>query len=136
MRLPGRAVRLSIFVGESDSWHHKPLYNEVVHRARKAGLAGATVVRGIEGFGASSVIHRARLFRLSQDMPLLIVIADEEDRIRSFLPQLDELDINGLITLDEVEVVRYAAATPQRKHWWQGGRRARRRDVQADEDRE
>lgn len=110
MKLPGRALRLSIFVGEGDVWQHKSLYTEIVHRAHKAGLAGATVLRGIEGFGATSVIHRPYLFRLSADMPLLIVIADAEERIRSFLPQLDELDISGLITLDEVEVVRYVAA--------------------------
>lgn len=113
MKLPGRALRLSIFVGEGDIWHHRSLYAEIVHRARKAGLAGATVLRGIEGFGATSVIHRPHLFRLGQDMPLLIVIADEEERVRSFLPQLDELDISGLITLDEVEVVRYVDRRPE-----------------------
>ena len=67
MKLSGRALRLSIFVGEGDLWHHKPLYAEIVHRARRAGLAGATVLRGIEGFGATSVIHRPHLFRLSDD---------------------------------------------------------------------
>ncbi|MGI9003971.1 MAG: DUF190 domain-containing protein [Pseudonocardia sp.] len=106
MTLPGRALRLSIFVGAGDVWHHKSLYTEIVHRAHQAGLAGATVLRGIEGFGATSVIHRPHLFQLSENVPLLIVIADAEERIRSFLPQLDELDISGLITLDEVEVVR------------------------------
>lgn len=116
MTLPGRALRLSIFVGSCDVWHHRSLYAEIVHRAHHAGLAGATVLRGIEGFGATSVIHRPHLFRLSDDLPLLIVIADEEDRIRSFLPQLDELDISGLITLDEVEVVRFVAAAPRHKH--------------------
>src|SRR2546423_12784484 len=97
-------------VGEGDLWHNKPLYAEIVHRARRAGLAGATVLRGIEGFGATSVIHRPHLFRLSEDLPLLIVIADTEERIRAFLPDLDELEISGMITLDEVEVVRYEAA--------------------------
>lgn len=107
MRQPGRALRLSIFVGEGDIWHHKPLYSEIVHRAHKAGLAGATVLRGIEGFGANSRIHTAHLFRLSQDLPLLILIVDAEDRIREFLPQLDELVTNGMVTLDEVEAVVY-----------------------------
>lgn len=111
MTLSERAVRLSIFVGESDLWHHKPLYAEIVHRAHKAGLAGATVVRGIEGFGANSRIHAPRLFRLSEDLPMLIVIVDAEERVRAFLPQLDELDIGGLVLLDEVEVVRYAAGS-------------------------
>lgn len=109
MQLSGRAMRLSIFVGESDLWQHKPLYTEIVHRAHAAGLAGATVLRGIEGFGATSVIHRPHRFRLSEDLPLLIVIADTEERIRAFLPSLDELEISGMITLDEVEVIRYEA---------------------------
>lgn len=120
MKLSGRALRLSIFIGEGDTWHHKSLYAEIVHRAHKAGLAGATVIRGIEGFGASSRIHTTHLFRLSSDLPQLIVIVDAEDRIREFLPQLDELEISGLVILDEVDVVRYVA--DERKH--RGLRRA------------
>ena len=118
MKLSGRAVRLSIFVGEGDLWHHKPLYAEIVHRAHKAGLAGATVVRGLEGFGASSRIHTPHLFRLSDDLPLLIVIVDNEDRVEEFLPQLDDLDISGLVFRDEVDVIRYiAAAAPKKSRW-------------------
>jgi len=109
VKLSGRALRLSIFIGEDDIWHHRALYAEIVHRAHKAGLAGATVIRGIEGFGASSRIHTPHLFRLSSDLPLLIVIIDAESRVREFLPQLDELDISGLMTLDEVDVIRYVA---------------------------
>jgi PII-like signaling protein len=109
VKLSGRALRLSIFIGEDDIWHHKALYAEIVHRAHKAGLAVATVIRGIEGFGASSRIHTPHLFRLSSDLPLLIVIIDAEARVREFLPQLDELDISGLMTLDEVDVIRYVA---------------------------
>jgi uncharacterized protein len=109
MATTGRAMRLSIFVGENDSWHRKPLYTEIVHRARRAGLAGATVVRGIEGYGANSRIHTPHLFRLSDDLPLLITIVDDERRVREFLPQLDELDINGLVVLDEVETVAWPA---------------------------
>jgi PII-like signaling protein len=108
---------LSIFVGDGDTWHHKPLYTEIVHRAHKAGLAGATVIHGIEGYGATSHIHTTHLFRLSEDLPLLILIADEEDHIRAFLPQLDDLDISGLITLDEVETVRYTLPEHKHAHW-------------------
>lgn len=108
MKLAGRAMRLSIFIGESDTWHHRSLYAEIVRRAHKAGLAGATVIRGIEGFGASSRIHTAHMFRLSNDLPVLIVIIDAEDRVREFLAQLDDLGIGGLVMLDEVHVVRYA----------------------------
>jgi uncharacterized protein len=121
VKLSGRAVRLSIFVGEGDLWHHKPLYAEIVHRAHRAGLAGATVVRGLEGFGAGSRIHTPRLFRLSEDLPLLIVIIDGADRVEEFLPQLDDLDISGLVFRDEVDVIRYVAAPkesrrPHRSH--------------------
>jgi uncharacterized protein len=116
VKLSGRAVRLSIFVGEGDLWHHKPLYAEIVHRAHQAGLAGATVVRGLEGFGASSRIHTPHLFRLSEDLPLLIVIVDSSDRIDQFLPQLDDLDISGLVFRDEVEVIRYSAE-PKPSRW-------------------
>ncbi|RAS65865.1 hypothetical protein C8D87_104416 [Lentzea atacamensis] len=109
MRPAGRALRLSIFVGESDRWRHRSLYTEIARRAHKAGLAGATAIRGIEGFGASSRIHTKHLFRLSNDLPVLIVIIDAEDRIRGFLPQLDDLNIGGLVMLDEVHVVKYTA---------------------------
>lgn len=108
MTTPGRALRLSIFLDEGDVWRHKPLHTEIVHRARKAGLAGATVIRGIEGYGATSRIHTTHLFRLGADLPLLVLIVDEERRVREFLPQLDELDISGLVALDQVETVRYA----------------------------
>jgi PII-like signaling protein len=107
MKLEGRALRLSIFVGEDDTWHHKPLYHEIVHRARSAGLAGATVLRGIEGFGASSRIHTTRLLSLSEDLPLVVIVVDAEDKIRAFLPELDELVSEGMVILDEVEVIRY-----------------------------
>ena len=107
-RLTGTALRVTIFIGESDLWHHKPVYTEIVHRAHKAGLAGASVFRGIEGFGASSLIHTVRLLSLSEDLPVAIVIVDDEKRIRAFLPQLDELVTEGLVILDDCEVIRYA----------------------------
>ena len=106
-RLNGTALRVTIFVGESDTWHHKPLYSEIVHRAHHAGLAGASVFRGIEGFGASSLIHTARLLSLSEDLPVAVVIVDDQARIRAFLPQLDELVAEGLVILDDCEVIRY-----------------------------
>ncbi|TWV31284.1 DUF190 domain-containing protein [Streptomyces misionensis] len=105
--LTGRALRLTVYVGEDDTWHHKPLYSEIVHRAHTAGLAGASVFRGIEGFGASSRIHTSRLLSLSEDLPVAVVVVDTEERIRAFLPQLDELVREGLVTLDDCEVVRY-----------------------------
>lgn len=107
MKLEGSSTRLSIFVGEDDQWHHKPLYTEIVHRAHAAGLAGASVLRGIEGYGASSRIHTTRLLSLSEDLPVVIVIVDAEERIRAFLPQLDELVTEGLVIIDPVEVIRY-----------------------------
>ena len=113
MKLEGPAVRLTIFVGEDDQWHHRPLYHEIVHRAHAAGLAGASVLRGVEGFGASSRIHTTRLLSLSEDLPMAIVIVDREDRIRAFLPELDELVSEGLVILDPVEVIRYVGREPR-----------------------
>ncbi|MEV0350186.1 DUF190 domain-containing protein [Nonomuraea sp. NPDC050680] len=107
MKLAGAALRLTIFVGDTDTWHHKPLYHEIVHRAHAAGLAGASVFRGIEGYGASNHIHTARILSLSEDLPVSIVIVDAAERIRAFLPRLDELISEGLVILEEVEVIRY-----------------------------
>jgi len=108
MSLSGTALRMTVFISENDQFHHRPLYTEIVHRAHAAGLAGASVVRGCEGFGASSRIHTSRLLSLGESLPVLIIIIDRPDRIREFLPQVSELVTKGLITLDEVEVVRYA----------------------------
>ncbi len=107
MRLHGPARRLTIFVGESDQYRHRPLYAEIVRRAHQAGLAGASVFRGIEGFGASTVIHAAGLFHLREDLPCVIVVVDSPERIDAFVPQLDELIGSGLVVLDDVEVYRY-----------------------------
>ncbi|MFJ2814840.1 DUF190 domain-containing protein [Streptomyces sp. NPDC091279] len=105
--LTGPALRLTVYIGENDTWHRKPLYTEIVHRAHAAGLAGASVFRGVEGFGASSLIHTSRLLSLSEDLPVAIVVVDTEERVRAFLPQLDALVDGGLVTLDACEVVRH-----------------------------
>jgi len=108
MKLEGPGERLTIFVGESDQHGHRPLYTEIVERAHDAGLAGATVVRGFEGFGASSRIHTARILRMSEDLPVVIIIVDQRERIDAFLPVLDELISEGLVVREEVEIVKYA----------------------------
>ena len=108
MALTGPATRLTVIIGETDQWHHKPVYTEIVHRAHQAGLAGASVFRGIEGFGKSHHIHTTRILSLSEDLPAAVVIVDTRDKIEAFLPQVDELVTEGLVFLDEVEVVKYA----------------------------
>ncbi|MEU9200794.1 DUF190 domain-containing protein [Streptomyces sp. NPDC048332] len=100
-------LRLTVLVGESDTWHHRPVCTEIVHRAHAAGLAGASVFRGVEGFGASSMIHTQRLLSLSEDLPVAVVIVDTEERIRAFLPLITELTA-GPVTLDACEIVRSA----------------------------
>lgn len=107
----GPATRLTILIGENDRWNHRPLSGEIVHRAHQAGLAGASVFHGVEGFGASSMIHTSRLLSLSEDLPVAVVIVDTDERVRAFLPRLAELDIEGLITLDGCEVVRHTGRT-------------------------
>jgi uncharacterized protein len=103
----GAALRLTVIVGESDVIHHRPLYAEIVHRARQAGLAGASVFRGIEGYGASRQIHTQRLLNLSEDLPVSVVIVDEPDQVERFLPVVEELVAEGLVMVDDVRVVRH-----------------------------
>lgn len=113
MRLHGRACRLTIYIGETDQFRHRPLYAEIVHRAHTMGLAGASVFRGIEGFGASSLIHTNRILSLSEDLPLAIVIVDTEERVEEFLAELDELVTEGLVTVEPVEVYRYVGRSAE-----------------------
>jgi PII-like signaling protein len=116
MKLEGHQKRLTIFIGESDRHGHTPLATEIVHRAHAAGLAGASVFRGVEGFGASHHIHTTRILSLSDDLPIAITIVDTGDRITQFLEQLDELITEGLVIVEDVEVVKYVgrpASTPR-----------------------
>jgi|SRR5579872_2388795 len=114
MRLEGDAIILRIFVGESDRWHGKPLYEAIVERARAEGLAGATVLRGIEGFGADSRMHTSRILRLSEDLPIVIEIVDRQSEIDRILPLLDEMIGEGLVTTERVHVVAYRSSQDNR----------------------
>jgi PII-like signaling protein len=107
VRVEGEGVLLRIFVGEADRWHGKPLYEAIVERARREGLAGATVLRGIEGFGAHSRVHTSRILRLSEDLPVVIEIVDRQERIDAILPALDEMVAEGLVTTEKVHVIAY-----------------------------
>jgi PII-like signaling protein len=111
VKIEGQAMLVRVYIGESDQWHGKPLYQAIVERLREQGLAGATVLRGSEGFGAKAHIHTTRILRLSEDLPVLIETVDQEDRIRAILPELDEMVGDGLITLERVEVVAYRASS-------------------------
>jgi len=107
MQIPHEAVLLRIFIGESDRWEHKPLYEAIVLKARELHLAGATVLRGPMGFGKSSRLHTAKILRLSMDLPLVIEIVDSEEKINAFLPELDKMIGGGLVTLEQVKVIQY-----------------------------
>lgn len=107
MTLEGPALRLSILVDEDDQFHHRPLYSEIVHRAHAAGLAGASVFHGIEGFGAASRIHTNRLLSLADDLPVLVLIVDAAAKVEAFLPQVTELVGGGLVMVEDVRVVRH-----------------------------
>lgn len=109
MHLPEDAVLLRVFIGESDRYRHRPLYEAIVLKARELHLAGATVLRGPMGFGASSRIHTAKIIQLSMDLPLVVEIVDTEEKINSFLPVLDEMMRGGLVTLEKARVIRYRA---------------------------
>jgi len=109
MHLPRDAMLLRIFIAESDRWHHQPLYEALVLKAREMQLAGATVLRGPMGFGKSSRIHTAKILRLSFDLPLVVELVDTEEKINGFLPVIDEMMKGGLVTLEKVRVIDYRA---------------------------
>ena len=113
MQIPHDAVLLRIFIGESDRWHHQPLYEALVLKAREMHLAGATVLRGPMGFGKSSRMHTAKILRLSMDLPLVIEMVDSEEKINLFLPVLDEMMKGGLVTLEKARVIDYRADVNQ-----------------------
>lgn len=111
MNIVGPGMLLRVYIGEKDQSNGVPLYQAIVERLRERGMAGATVLRGIEGFGAHARLHTTRLLRLSEDLPVLIELVDTEQRIRGVLPELDDMVGDGLITLERVEIVAYRGRT-------------------------
>jgi len=109
MKIPTDGYLLRIFIGESDHWHGKPLYEAIVMKARELHLAGATVVRGPMGFGANSRVHTTKILRLSEDLPMIVEIVDAKEKIDELMPHIDEMVQEGLVTLEPVQVIRYRA---------------------------
>lgn len=110
MNIPEEGYLLRIFVGESDKVGHRPLYEVIVLKAREAGLAGATVLRGVMGFGRNSILHTAKILRLSEDLPMVIEIVDSLEKVEAFLPALDQMIKDGLVTLERVRVIHYKSS--------------------------
>ncbi len=111
--LDGEQTLVRIFIGDSDKWHHHALHRALLERLRKEGFAGATVIHGVAGFGAASVIHTSSIVALSSDLPVLIEVVDDKEHIDKLLPILDEMLTNGaLVTMEKVRVLKYAAGTP------------------------
>jgi len=113
MTLPKQGKLLRIFIGENDRHEGLPLYEWIVRKARENGLAGATVLRGLEGYGAHSRLHKAKILRLSSDLPLVVEIVDTEEKIQSFLPLIDDAVGEGLATVEKVEVHFYRSGRPE-----------------------
>lgn len=112
MKIPERGCLLRVFIGESDRWHGKPLFEAIVMKARELHLAGATVLRGPMGFGAHSRMHTTKILRLSQDLPIVIEIVDSEEKIQTLLPHIEEMVEEGLVTMESVRVIKYRAKSP------------------------
>ena len=109
MKLPEEGKLLRIFIGEQDRWLGQPLHEAIIHLAKKEGMAGATAIKGFMGFGCKSRMHTAKILRLSEDLPSIIEIVDTEEKISAFLPRLDEMVQEGLITLEKAQVILYRA---------------------------
>ena len=109
MTIPEDGSLVRIFIGESDRHGHQPLYEAIVLKAREHGLAGATVLRGVMGFGKHSILHTAKILRLSEDLPMVIEIVDSAEKVNGFLPVLNEMITDGLVTLERVKVLQYKA---------------------------
>lgn len=109
MKIPTNGKLLRVFLGENDKWHGRPLYEEIVLLARQKGMAGATAIKGFMGFGCKSHLHTAKLLRLSEDLPIVIEIVDSEEKINGFLPHLDEMVKEGLVTVEAANVILYRA---------------------------
>jgi hypothetical protein len=112
MKMEGEGTLLRIFIGESDTWHGKPLYEVIVEHVRREGIAGATVLRGIEGFGADSRLHTSRILRLSEDLPVVIEVVDTAENIDRVLPALDEMVGEGMVTTERVHVIANRGSSP------------------------
>jgi len=110
MNLPEEGYLLRVFIGESDKSGHRPLYEEIVLKAREAGLAGATVLRGVMGFGKNSILHTAKILRLSEDLPMVVEIVDSLEKVEAFVPTLDEMIKDGLVTIEKVRVIHYKSS--------------------------
>jgi PII-like signaling protein len=109
MKIPQEGYLLRVFLGESDQWHGKPLYEAIVLKARELHLAGATVLRGPMGFGAHSRLHTTKVLRLSEDLPIIVEIVDSKEKIDELMPHVDEMVQEGLVTLERVQVIKYRA---------------------------
>lgn len=107
MKLEGKAKMIRIHFGEDDKWKDKPLYRAIIEKCRELDIAGATVFRGIEGYGASTLIHRSHLLTFSSDAPVMVSVIDSEEKVRQLIPYLDEMVDEGLIAMSEVEVIKY-----------------------------
>jgi uncharacterized protein len=111
VKIEGEAKRVTIFIGESDRWHHQPLHTAIVEMLRAEGAAGATVVRGVEGFGKNSRLHTASILRLSEDLPITLTYVDTAERVDALLPRIDEMMSGGLVVVEDVHVRRYSDAS-------------------------
>jgi hypothetical protein len=109
MKIPQEGCLLRVFLGESDRWHGKPLYEAIVLKARELHLAGATVLRGPMGFGAHSRLHTTKVLQLSEDLPIIVEIVDSKEKIDELMPHVDEMVQEGLVTLERVQVIKYRA---------------------------